>query len=58
MQPNTDGHALIKDLPKDEEKEIDELILRIKNTYEAWPKIKSFALDEVLKTIKEDLESF
>ena len=53
-----DGHALIKDLPKDEEKEIDELILRIKNTYEAWPKIKSFALDEVLKTIKEDLESF
>ena len=55
---NTDGHALIKDLPKDEEKEIDELILRIKNTYKAWPKIKSFALDEVLKTIKEDLESF
>ena len=55
---NTDGHALIKDLPKDEEKEIDELILRIKNTHEAWPKIKSFALDEVLKTIKEDLESF
>ena len=55
---NTDGHALIKDLPQDEEKEIDELILRIKNTYEAWPKIKSFALDEVLKTIKEDLESF
>mgnify|MGYP001240838268 FL=1 len=53
-----DGHALIKDLPKDEEKEIDELILRIKTTYEAWPEIKSFALDEVLKTIKEDLESF
>jgi len=55
---DTDGYALIKDLPKDEEKEIDELILRIKTTYEAWPKIKSFALDEVLKTIKEDLESF
>ena len=53
-----DRHALIKDLPEDEEKEIDELILRIKTTYEAWPKIKSFALDEVLKTIKEDLESF
>ena len=53
-----DGHALIKNLPDDEEKEIDELILRIKTTYEAWPKIKSFALDEVLKTIKEDLESF
>ena len=53
-----DGHALIKDLPQDEEKEIDELILRIKTTYEAWPKIKSFALEEVLKTIKEDLESF
>lgn len=53
-----DGHALMKDLPKDEEKEIDELILRIKTTYEAWPEIKSFALDEVLKTIKEDLESF
>ena len=55
---NTDGHALIKDLPEDEEKEIDELIFRIKNAYEAWPEIKSFALDEVLKTIKEDLESF
>ena len=55
---NIDGRALIKDLPEDEEKEIDELILRIKTTYEAWPKIKSFALDEVLKTIKEDLESF
>jgi arginyl-tRNA synthetase len=53
-----DGHALIKDLPEDEEKEIDELILRIKTTYEVWPKIKSFALDEVLKTIKKDLESF
>ena len=53
-----DRHALIKDLPEDEEKEIDELILRIKTTYEAWPKIKSFALEEVLKTIKEDLESF
>ena len=53
-----DRHALIKDLPEDEEKEIDELILRIKTAYEAWPKIKSFALDEVLKTIKEDLESF
>ena len=45
-------------MPEDEEKEIDELILRIKTAYEAWPKIKSFALDEVLKTIKEDLESF
>ena len=53
-----DRHALINDLPEDEEKEIDELILRIKTAYEAWPKIKSFALDEVLKTIKEDLESF
>lgn len=53
-----DRHALIKDLPEDEEKEIDELILRIKTAYEAWPKIKSFALDEVLKTIKVDLESF
>jgi arginyl-tRNA synthetase len=53
-----DGHALIKDLPEDEEKEIDELILRIKAAYEAWPEIKSFALGEVLKTIKKDLESF
>ena len=53
-----DGDALIKDLPEDEEKEIDELILRIKTSYKAWPQIKSFALDKVLKTIKEDLESF
>ena len=55
---DVDGHALIKDLPEDEEKQIDELILRIKTTYKGWSEIKSFALDEVLKTIKEDLESF
>ena len=53
-----DGGALIKDLPEDEEKEIDELILRIKKSYKAWPQIKSFALGKVLITIKEDLESF
>src|SRR6056300_483858 len=57
-RPDIDVHELIKDLPEDEEKEIDELILRTKNTYKAWPEIKSFALEEVLKTIKEDLKSF
>jgi arginyl-tRNA synthetase len=53
-----DKALLTKNLPEDEEKEIDELILRIKNTYEIWIDIKSFALDEVLKTIRKDLESF
>lgn len=53
-----DKSSLIENLPIDEEKEIDELILRIKENYGAWTDIKAFALDEVLKTIKEDLESF
>ncbi len=50
--------SLIENLPEDEEKEIDELILRIKKNYEEWPDIKAFALDEVLNGIKTDLKSF
>jgi len=51
--------ALIDDLPQDEEKEIDELILRIKNTEnDIWNNAKSFALNNVLQTIRTDLENF
>lgn len=50
--------SLIENLPEDEEKEIDELILRIKKNYEEWADIKAFALDEVLNGIKTDLKSF
>ncbi len=51
--------SLIKELPGDEEKEIDELILRIKDQQLAqWLAIKEFALNEVLKSIRDDLETF
>jgi arginyl-tRNA synthetase len=54
-----DIKALIVDLPEDEEKEIDELIVRIKNTEnDIWKNAKSFALSNVLKTIRADLENF
>tara|TARA_B100001564_G_C20663099_1_gene682474 strand:+ start:1708 stop:3453 length:1746 start_codon:yes stop_codon:yes gene_type:complete len=54
-----DSKLLIHALPQDEEKEIDELIKRIKKTEnEIWHKVKSLALSEVLQTIRTDLESF
>ena len=54
-----DSKLLIHDLPQDEEKEIDELIKRIKKTEnDTWHKVKSLALSEVLQTIRTDLESF
>ena len=54
-----DSKLLIHDLPQDEEKEIDELIKRIKKTEnDIWHKVKSLALSEVLQTIRTDLESF
>jgi arginyl-tRNA synthetase len=54
-----DISTLIKELPEDEEKEIDELILRIKNQdLDIWNLIKDFSLDKVLASIKEDLELF
>ena len=54
-----DSKLLIHDLPQDVEKEIDELIKRIKKTEnDIWHKVKSLALSEVLQTIRTDLESF
>ena len=54
-----DSRALIENLPQEEEKEIDELILRIKNKENTiWGLVKSFALNEVLQTIRTDLENF
>ena len=54
-----DSKLLIHDLPQDEEKEIDELIKRIKKKEnDIWHKVKSLALSEVLQTIRTDLESF
>jgi arginyl-tRNA synthetase len=60
-RPNTliGYKSLIHNLPQEEEKEIDELILRIKKTEnDMWSKVKSLALSEVLQTIRADLESF
>ena len=54
-----DVSLLKDDLPIDEEKEIDELILRIKkNEPSLWFNLKDFALNEVLKSIKDDLKLF
>ena len=53
-----DKNYLVENLPIDEEKEVDEFILRVKKNYGSWADIKAFALDEVLNTIKADLESF
>jgi arginyl-tRNA synthetase len=54
-----DSKSLIHNLPQDEEKEIDELILRIKKAEnDIWYKVKSLALSEVLQTIRTDLENF
>ena len=53
-----DKSSLIENLPMDEEKEVDAFILRVKKNYRAWTDIKAFALDEVLNTIRADLESF
>jgi arginyl-tRNA synthetase len=54
-----DVSLLKDDLPIDEEKEIDELILRIKkNEPSLWLNLKDFALNEVLTSIKDDLKLF
>ena len=57
--PLQDASSYIKELPSDEEKEIDELVLRIKNLDASrWSQVKDFALNSVLKSIKEDLSLF
>ncbi len=57
--PLQDASSYIKELPSDEEKEIDELVLRIKNIDASqWYQVKEFALNSVLETIKEDLSLF
>ena len=51
--------SYINDLPDDEEKEIDEIILRIQKSHgELWSSIKDFALEEVLDSIRKDLKLF
>ena len=57
--PLQDASSYIKELPSDEEKEIDELVLRIKNLDASqWSQVKDFALNSVLESIKEDLSLF
>jgi arginyl-tRNA synthetase len=54
-----DVSLILEDLPVDEEKEIDELILRIKNNESSiWSNLKEFGLNQVLSSIKADLELF
>jgi arginyl-tRNA synthetase len=57
--PLQDASSYVKELPSDEEKEIDELVLRIKNLDASqWSQVKDFALYSVLESIKEDLSLF
>ena len=57
--PLQDASSYIKELPSDEEKEIDELVLRIKSLDASqWSQVKDFALYSVLESIKEDLSLF
>ena len=54
-----DASMFIKELPSDEEKEIDELVIRIKDLDGSqWSNVKGFALNSVLDSIKEDLSLF
>ena len=54
-----DASMFIRELPSDEEKEIDELVIRIKDLDGSqWSNVKGFALNSVLDSIKEDLSLF
>lgn len=56
---NIQKDELCKDLPKDPEAEIDELITRIQSSYsDLWPVIRSGGLTYVTQSIKDDLTEF
>ena len=56
---NCDYESLTKDMPKDPEKEIDQIIENIKDQDESsWNQAKEFSLAEMVKSIKNDLKTF
>ena len=51
--------SILDNLPKDPEKEIDEIISYLKNHYQAnWKTVKDFSLKSIIKDIKNDLRNF
>jgi arginyl-tRNA synthetase len=54
-----DVESIIKDLPSDPEEEIDSIIIKLKNLDDLiWNSVKSFSLDSIIESIKNDLEDF
>jgi len=51
--------SIIKDLSSDPEEEIDNIILKLKNLDDLiWNSVKTFSLDSIIDSIKNDLEDF
>ncbi len=51
--------SIIKDLSSDPEEEIDNIIIKLKNLDDLiWNSVKSFSLDSIIDSIKNDLEDF
>jgi len=51
--------SIIKDLSSDPEEEIDNIIIKLKNLDDLiWNSVKSFSLDSIIESIKNDLEDF
>ena len=51
--------SILDNLPKDPEKEIDEIISYLKNHCQAnWKTVKDFSLKSIIKDIKNDLRNF
>ncbi len=51
--------SIIKDLSSDPEEEIDNIILKLKNLDDLiWNSVKTFSLDSIINSIKNDLEDF
>jgi arginyl-tRNA synthetase len=51
--------SILKDLSSDPEEEIDQIIVNLKRLDEKiWNLVKSFSLESIIKSIKNDLKDF
>ena len=54
-----DVESILKDLSSDPEEEIDQIIVNLKKSDERiWNLVKSFSLESIIKSIKDDLRDF
>ena len=54
-----DEESILKDLSSDPEEEIDQIIVNLKKSDEKiWNLVKSFSLESIIKSIKNDLRDF